>query len=216
MAGTVWLLDLDNTLHDARQHIFPHINRSMTRYVAHWVGCDDTEADRLRTLYWRRYGATLTGMMRHHATPSRHFLWHTHQFPHLHEMLLPAPRLHHSLRALPGRRLLFSNSPAFYSRSVLRLLGVRPHFSGLFTIESMRHQPKPLPSSYLSLLRAHRLSAARCVLVDDVADNLRAAKRLGMRTVWVCAERKALRFVDLRIGSFAQLPKMLHRLRRGQ
>ena len=26
----VWLFDLDNTLHDASPHIFPHINRSMT------------------------------------------------------------------------------------------------------------------------------------------------------------------------------------------
>ena len=25
-----WIFDLDNTLHDATPHIFPHINRSMT------------------------------------------------------------------------------------------------------------------------------------------------------------------------------------------
>jgi len=25
-----WIFDLDNTLHNARPHIFPHINRAMT------------------------------------------------------------------------------------------------------------------------------------------------------------------------------------------
>ena len=29
----VWLFDLDNTLHNASPHIFPHINRSMSLYL---------------------------------------------------------------------------------------------------------------------------------------------------------------------------------------
>ena len=32
-ASPVWLFDLDNTLHNASAHIFPHINRSMTAYL---------------------------------------------------------------------------------------------------------------------------------------------------------------------------------------
>ena len=31
--GRVWLFDLDNTLHNATPHIFPHINRSMRQYI---------------------------------------------------------------------------------------------------------------------------------------------------------------------------------------
>jgi acetylglutamate kinase len=33
-SGRTWIFDLDNTLHDARPHIFPHIDRSMTAYLA--------------------------------------------------------------------------------------------------------------------------------------------------------------------------------------
>ena len=29
----VWIFDLDNTLHNATPHIFPHINSSMTAYL---------------------------------------------------------------------------------------------------------------------------------------------------------------------------------------
>ena len=30
MRGRTWIFALDNTLHDARAHVFPHIERSMT------------------------------------------------------------------------------------------------------------------------------------------------------------------------------------------
>ena len=35
-----WLFDLDNTLHQATPHIFPHINRSMTEYIERHLGVD--------------------------------------------------------------------------------------------------------------------------------------------------------------------------------
>ncbi|RPH44832.1 MAG: pyrimidine 5'-nucleotidase, partial [Burkholderiales bacterium] len=37
----VWLLDLDNTLHDALPAIMPRINRAMTDYVMRTVGLDE-------------------------------------------------------------------------------------------------------------------------------------------------------------------------------
>ena len=33
MHARTWIFDLDNTLHDARAHVFPHIDRSMTAYL---------------------------------------------------------------------------------------------------------------------------------------------------------------------------------------
>ena len=33
MATKFWIFDLDNTLHNATPHIFPHINRAMTAYL---------------------------------------------------------------------------------------------------------------------------------------------------------------------------------------
>ena len=38
--GKTWLFDLDNTLHQATPHIFPHINRSMTDYIERHLGVD--------------------------------------------------------------------------------------------------------------------------------------------------------------------------------
>ncbi len=101
----VWLLDLDNTLHDAVADIMPRINRAMTDYVMQTTGLDEPQASALRTAYWRRYGATLLGMVRHHAVDVHHFLRETHPFPDLHQLVRRDVRLMHLLRRLPRLRL---------------------------------------------------------------------------------------------------------------
>ena len=88
MKNPVWLFDLDNTLHNASPHIFPHINRAMREYIECHLGVDEHEATRIRQDYWERYGATLLGLMRHHGTDPRHFLHETHQFPDLARMVV--------------------------------------------------------------------------------------------------------------------------------
>jgi putative hydrolase of the HAD superfamily len=61
------------------------------------------------------------------------------------------------------------------------------------------------------LLRKHHLDPARCALVDDMLENLRTAKRLGMATVWVSREKRRVPYVDLRISSVTQLPGLVFR-----
>ena len=98
-----WLFDLDNTLHDARPHVFPHINRSMTEYIMRELQVQEAGAHQIRQDYWQRYGATLIGLMRHHAVDPHHFLWHTHNMPDLERMVVAEAGLKHCLRRLPGR-----------------------------------------------------------------------------------------------------------------
>ncbi len=138
-----WVFDLDNTLHDANPHIFPHISRSMTAYLQAHLDLEVEAASALRVAYWKRYGATLLGLMRHHATDPRHFLWHTHQFPELRRMVVREPWLKQALARLPGRKFLFSNSPVHYSRAVLAVLGISGLFDDVFSIEHTRFRPKP-------------------------------------------------------------------------
>jgi putative hydrolase of the HAD superfamily len=207
-----WIFDLDNTLHNARPHIFPHINRAMTRYLQAHLGLDEQAAGELRHRYWRSYGATLTGLMRNHATDPRHFLWHTHQLPDLERMLVHEPQLRAILRRLPGRKYVFSNAPAHYARAVLRALGVADLFEDVFSIERARFRPKPDSHGFLRLLRAHRLKPRRCIMVEDSLENLRAAGRLGMKTVWVTRAERAPGHVDVKIANLLQLPRMLAHL----
>jgi len=94
---------------------------------------------------------------------------------------------------------------------VLRALGVRRFFDAVYTIESTRYRPKPAFQGFRVLLRKHDLEAHRCALIDDQIENLRAAKRLGMSTVWVSPVRRRMPFVDLRVKSVTQLPRLVFR-----
>ncbi|MEO8631034.1 MAG: pyrimidine 5'-nucleotidase [Betaproteobacteria bacterium] len=205
----VWIFDLDNTLHDAGPHIFPHLSATMTAYLEQHVGVAAEDAPRLRTHYWRRYGATLLGLMRHHDVEPSHFLWETHQFPDLPRMVHRHPLLRSVLTRLPGRKLVFSNAPAHYSRAVLDLLRVADLFDTVFSIEHTKFQPKPDRRGFLRLLHKHRLLPGHCIMVEDSLVNLRTAKRLGMRTVWVTRSHKRPAYVDITISHVARLPAAL-------
>lgn len=200
-----WIFDLDNTLHNARPHIFPHINRAMTDYVQARLGLDAEAASALRRDYWLRYGATLLGLMRHHGVDPRDFLLRTHVLSELERMLVREPQLRASLRRLPGRKFVFSNAPVHYSRAVLRALGIADLFSAVFSIERTRFRPKPDTHGFLRLVRANHLRPVRCIMVEDTLENLRTAKRLGMRTVWVTRERHAPAYVDVKIAQLTEL-----------
>lgn len=211
MAAPLWVFDLDNTLHNASPHIFPHINRSMTAYLQKHLQLDEAAADKLRMHYWQRYGATLSGLMRHHGTDPDHFLWHTHQFPELDRMVLREPRLRHVLKRLPGKKVVFTNAPQHYAHAVLKLLKVDGLFDDVMAVEQTRFRPKPDGFGFMRLLKRHKVKVTQCVMVEDSLENLRAAKRLGMRTVWVNAENKSAPCVDVKIRDVMQLPRVLSR-----
>ena len=207
-----WLFDLDNTLHNASPHIFPHINRSMMAYIREHLGVDETEATRLRQDYWQRYGATLLGLMRHHGTDPHHFLWHTHQFPDLARMVVFERGLKAMLRRLPGRKIVFSNAPLHYTDAVLQLTRIADCFDTVYTIERLRFQPKPAIAGFRHLLRSERLLPQRCIMVEDSLPNLKTAKRLGMKTVWVSSDTRQPPYVDVRLASLLDLPDQFRRL----
>ena len=211
-ARRVWLFDLDNTLHDANPHIFPHINRSMRQYIERHLGLDEDAATRLRQDYWYRYGATMLGLMRHHGTDPRHFLRETHRFADLKSMLVFNPAIKALLRRLPGRKILFSNAPRHYSEAILALTRLDEVFDAVYAVENLRFQPKPMLAGFRTLLRAEHLDPRRCILVEDTLVNLIAAKRLGMRTVWVSAGSRQSPHVDVKLARLLDLPKRLGRL----
>ena len=207
-----WLFDLDNTLHNASAHIFPQIHVSMMAYICRHLNVDEAEATRLRQTYWKRYGATLLGLMRHHGTDPRHFLQQTHAFDDLASMVVSERGLKQMLQRLSGRKIIFSNAPQQYTEAVLKLTGIRRYFAAVYPVERFRFQPKPATAGFLHLLHKERLDPHRCIMVEDSLPNLETAKRLGMKTVWVSAASRQPPYVDVKLASVVDLPKRLERL----
>ncbi len=236
-SSPLWLFDLDNTLHDASHAIFPLISANMNVYIARALGDGVTPAsqqavDAARIGYWKKYGATLLGMIKHHQVSPADFLHQTHNLDELRSLMRFERGLGRMLRRLPGRKILLTNAPAIYSGKVLRHLGVQRHFSHHIAIEDMRvhGQLRPKPSKLMlrRLLRKHGVHPRRCILVEDTLDNLRSAKQLGLRTVWVTQYLRRVETsgsaalprmlnhpacVDVKVKSLRQLPGRMHRLR---
>ena len=209
----VWVFDLDNTLHNASPHIFPHINSAMTAYLQTHLGLDAAAAGELRRHYWQRYGATLIGLMRHHAIDPEHFLRATHDVDDLPAKIVREPALRATLQRLPGRKLVFSNAPAHYAAAVLQALGIADLFDDVFSIEHTGYRPKPDSYGFLRLFHRNRLRADRCVMVEDTLANLQTAKKLGMATVWVARSAKTPGYVDLSVRNLMQLPRLAWHLK---
>jgi putative hydrolase of the HAD superfamily len=208
LPGHVWIFDLDDTLHDASTHIFPHINCAMTQYLMTHLDLTEEAANHLRSDYWRRYGATLKGLIRHHGTDPHHFLRHTHRFPQLENMVVKARGLRTMLNKLPGRKFVFTNAPMNYAEQILKQLKIRYLFDGVFSIESTRFQPKPSTAGFVRLVRHFKLDARRCTMVEDSLPALKTAKKLGMKTVFVHPEARLPSYVDAHINSMLALPRI--------
>ena len=205
----VWIFDLDNTLHDARVHIFPSMHGQIQTFLKKQFGVDDEGASRMRQDFWRRYGTTLRGLVRHHGTDPKHFLAETHVFPELADMVVHENALKHALVRLGGTRLVFSNAPRHYVEEVLRAIGLARYFDAVYTIEDTGYRGKPHLWSFHRLLRKHRLDPHRCALIDDMLGNLRTAHQLGMSTVWVSPVGRRVPYVDLRVSSVTELPRRI-------
>jgi putative hydrolase of the HAD superfamily len=88
---------------------------------------------------------------------------------------------------------------------VLKALKIADLFDDVFSIEHTRFRPKPDAYGFLRLMCKNRLSPERCIMVEDTLVNLRTAKKLGMRTVWVSREARAPSFVDATVRSVRAL-----------
>ncbi|CAN1527697.1 COG1011 Predicted hydrolase (HAD superfamily) [Methylophilaceae bacterium] len=204
-AAKVWVFDLDDTLHNASAHIFPVMNQAMTNYIMDTLAMDEATAHDLRRHYWRVYGATLKGLMRHHQTDPQHFLKVTHQFDDLAERVIAVKRLRHLIKSLAGRKVVFTNAPRDYALRVLNLLGVADCFELVFSVESTKFHAKPSLRGFQLLLASLRVKASDCVLLEDNAAALMTAKRLGMKTVLLSKKYHKPSFVDYRINQVLAL-----------
>jgi len=220
----LWMFDLDNTLHDTSHKIFAKINVGMTQAVMESLDVDEQTANQLRSKYWKRYGATMIGMVRHHQISPHRFLHRSHDFD-VASLIRAEKGLASKLNKLPGRKILVTNAPLHYARAVMKHLGILRSFDSIWAIEQMRlhghYRPKPSVRLMKHILAYEGVAPQKAVLVEDTLENLRGARAAGLRTVHVFhpgtpfAHGKSGRpdFVDLRIKRVSDLLTQKKRVR---
>jgi putative hydrolase of the HAD superfamily len=182
-----WVFDLDNTLYPAECDLFAQIDRRMTDYVSALLQVERTEALRVQKQYYFEYGATLAGLMARHAIDPHDFLHHVHDIDVT--PVDPDPELVDLVRALPGKRLVFTNGSHAHAARVVARLGLEGLFEDYFDIAAAGFAPKPKPESFERLIARHGFAPNRAMMFEDLARNLAPAAALGMTTVLVRAAK---------------------------
>ena len=179
----IFVFDLDNTLYPAESNLFAQVDVKIGEYVQSLLSLDPIEARTLQKQYLVNHGTTLKGLMENHNVDPHHYLDAVHDIDM--SPIQNDPSLRHSLEALDGRRIVFTNADQPYAEKVLDRLGIADLMEDIFDIHSADLDPKPKPHVYDKFLRDHDVDPSRAIMFEDMARNLVPAHALGMATVWI-------------------------------
>jgi putative hydrolase of the HAD superfamily len=203
-----WVFDLDNTLYPAECNLFAEIDTRMGEFISQRFGVSREEAQRMRKHYYYQYGTTLAGLMRLHDVCPKAFLDYVHDIDL--SVITPAPELAAALRALPGRKFIFTNGSRQHAEKVVARLGIDGHFESIFDIRSADFVPKPERLCYERFLEAHGVEACEAAMFDDLPHNLQTAHALGMTTVLVACGTPTDHPEHRAIVGWEELPPHIH------
>ena len=178
-----WVFDLDHTLYPPSARLFDQIEARMTAWVMEALRVGHVEADRLRASYWSEHGTTLAGLMARHEIDAAHFLREVHDIDF--GVLTPDPALASAIRALPGRKLIYTNGTASYAGRVTEALGLSACFDALYGIEEAGLIPKPQRAAFEAVFAMAGVEAGSAAMFEDDARNLAVPHEMGARTVLV-------------------------------
>ena len=176
-----WVFDLDNTLYPPAADLFGQMHPRMARFLMAELGVDEAEAGRLRDLYYHEHGTTLAGLIARHGTDPARYLAEVHDIDF--SVLAPDPVLGDAIRALPGRRIVFTNGTRSYAGHVLDRLGFADAFAAVYGVEEAGHVSKPERAAFETVFALDGLDPARAAMVEDDVRNLAVPHGLGVRTV---------------------------------
>lgn len=206
------LFDLDNTLYPAERDLFSLIDVRINRYMEEIVAIDPLEVDGLRRRYWRDYGATLQGLIRHHAVNPEDYLDYVHDVD-VAGRLSADSELRQTIQQLRIPSYVFTNGSRCHVDRVVAALGLDGLFAGIFDIRIANYLPKPNADPYQQVLEKLELAGEQCVMVEDQPQNLKTAKDFGMKTVLVgaaAAGDQHYSYVDAKLARPAEIGLLLH------
>jgi putative hydrolase of the HAD superfamily len=182
-AVRTWVFDLDNTLYPPHMRLFDQIEVKMTDWVMTALQVDRARADHLRHHYWQTYGTTLAGLMAEHGVDPGPYLTDVHDIDF--SVLAPDPSLAQAIKALPGRKIVFTNGCAPYAEKVLAARGLAGQFDAVYGVEHAEFHPKPDARAFATVFGKDGLDPLAAAMFEDDTRNLAVPHGLGMRTVHV-------------------------------
>ena len=213
-----WLFDLDNTLYSGQTKVFDQIDKKMSSFISKKLNINLEEAKKIQKDYFQKYSTTLTGMIKHHKINADEFLEFVHDIDL--DFLKEDKGLENEISKIKGKKIIFTNGSKAHATNVTKKIGIDKLFDGVFDIVESNFIPKPSMESYKMLIEKYKIEPQYCILVEDIARNLKPAYELGMKTVWIkneepwAAEFSNESFINYRTKNLTNFLKEFNELRK--
>jgi len=185
-----YLFDLDDTLYCPSLGILKQVESRMHRFIANALSLPLPEATLLSNQYYKTYGGTVKGLVKHHNINRDEFIHYCHDIDMT--ALKVQPDIINHINQLSGRKIIYTNSPKHYATKILTELDLLDSFDTIFSLEDANYELKPHNSSYQQLCQKHAVDSHKTVFFDDQLRNLKPAKALGMTTVWLSGSEQVV------------------------
>jgi putative hydrolase of the HAD superfamily len=178
-----WVFDLDDTLYPRSVDLHGQMRDRVVTFIANHMKIDRTAAEAVHRDYYERFGSTLQAMVQLHGVSPNAFLDFVHQIDL--SVLVHNEDLIGALRALPGRRIIFTNAPRGHATSALKAMGMADLFEAIASIEDSAFIGKPNLSAFSGFFEAHGVDPKTAAMFEDRPGNLVVPHELSMKTVLV-------------------------------
>ena len=118
----VWIFDLDNTLYSSKTKIFDQIDERMKLFISKKLNISFEKAFTLQKKFYKEYGTTLYGLMKHYNFQPKEFLNFVHDVNL--DKITKNKNLFENIKNLPGEKIIYTNGDENYARRVLKKLGI--------------------------------------------------------------------------------------------
>ena len=209
----VWIFDLDNTLYSYKTEIFDQIDERMKLFISKKLNISFEKAFTLQKKFYKEYGTTLYGLMKHYNFQPKEFLNFVHDVNL--DKITKNKNLFENIKNLPGEKIIYTNGDENYARRVLKKLGIHKLFSYILDIERSNYIPKPIIDPLISFLEEKRINLNNCVYFEDLQKNLENAHKYGITTIHIKEKDfdniKIESFIDFRFSSLIKALKEINK-----
>lgn len=205
-----WIFDLDGTLYSPISVLWEFLEKELRHYFIETlklpVNWSPDEQNALR-LKWKSK-QTVVAYAKEFGLDFDEVVRATH-FSILDTVPIERRPGIDTIRDLPGKKWILTNSPEAFARATLEKLQLDDVFDGVFGIRSDLLYSKPDRESY-----ARINVGSRVCMIDDWHENLVVPKEQGWKTIWfpeIGVDRPILcpSYVDKEITSLVELTDLL-------
>ena len=212
-----FIFDCDGVLYQDLEAVFGQVSKKMTKYISEKLNLSLEKAKELQTNYFHKYNTSFNGLMIHHDVNPEEFLKYVHDINL--DFMKKDLALREELIKLNTKKFIFTNGSHDHVKNITKHVGIDDLFDGVFDITDCNLIPKPSLEPYKKLIEKFGILPEETIFIEDIAKNLKPAKKLGMKTVWLINDEywgkkdSDKDFIDLKIKNLSSFLKEINILK---